>query len=91
MKKKRQDGITRREFMKKGAVAAGVAMTSSMALPKLVKPVLGADRDYILIGRPNPSTGPIAAFGEATPWVDDKVLSLINKDGGFYIKEFKKR
>lgn len=91
MKKKRQDGITRRDFMKKGAVAVGAAMTSSMALPKLVKPLLAADRDHILIGRPNPSTGPIAAFGEATPWVDDKVLPLINKDGGFYIKEFKKK
>lgn len=90
-KKKRQDGVTRREFMKKSAVAMGAAMTSGLVLPKMVKPARAARRDYVLIGRPNPSTGPIAAFGEATPWVDERLLPVINKDGGIYIKEMGKK
>ena len=81
-KKTGKGGINRREFMKKGAMAVGAAMTSSLVVPKLVKPAKAAGRDYILIGRPNPATGPIASFGEGTPWVDDRVLAEINKDGG---------
>ena len=90
-KEQRHDGITRRDFMKKGAVAMGAAMTTSMALPTLVKPARAAKRDYILLGRPNPSTGPIADFGAASPWADDRVLAEINKDGGIYIKEYGKK
>ncbi|MBU1277115.1 MAG: ABC transporter substrate-binding protein [Proteobacteria bacterium] len=48
-------------------------------------------RDYILVGRPNPSTGPIAPFGEASPWVEERVLAEINKDGGIYIEEAGKK
>jgi len=90
-KKTGKGGINRREFMKKGAMAVGAAMTSSLVVPKLVKPAKAAGRDYILIGRPNPATGPIASFGEGTPWVDDRVLAEINKDGGIYIKEMGKK
>ncbi|MBW2065815.1 MAG: ABC transporter substrate-binding protein [Deltaproteobacteria bacterium] len=84
-------GIGRREFMKKSAVVVGGAMTSGLVLPGMVGRSRGAKREYILIGRPNPSTGPIADFGAATPWVDERVLAEINKDGGIYIKEFKKK
>lgn len=90
-KKTRQEGMNRREFMKKGAMAMGVAMTSGLVLPNLVRKAQAARRDYILIGRPNPGTGPIASFGEGTPWVDDRVLKEINKDGGIYIKELGKK
>ncbi|UCB50422.1 MAG: ABC transporter substrate-binding protein [Deltaproteobacteria bacterium] len=90
-KKKRQEGVTRREFMKKSAVAMGAAMTSGLVLPKVVKPARAAQRDYVLIGRPNPSTGPIAAFGEPTPWVDERLLPEINREGGIYIKEMGKK
>ncbi|MBW2341409.1 MAG: ABC transporter substrate-binding protein, partial [Deltaproteobacteria bacterium] len=90
-KKTRQEGMNRREFMKKGAMAMGAAMTSGLVLPNLVRKAQAARRDYILIGRPNPGTGPIASFGEGTPWVDDRVLKEINKDGGIYIKELGKK
>ena len=89
--KKRQGDISRRDFMKTGAMAVGAAVTSGLVLPKIVKPAQAASRDHILIGRPNPSTGPIASFGEPTPWVDDRAVAQINKDGGIYIKEFKKK
>ena len=63
MDKKRQGDISRRDFMKTGAMAVGAAVTSGLVLPKIVKPAQAASRDHILIGRPNPSTGPIASFG----------------------------
>ena len=84
---KKEKKITRRNFMKKvgtGATAVGVATT----MPKLVKTTRAAKRDYILIGRPDPATGPLAAFSEPTPWGDNRAIEVINKDGGIYIKEF---
>ncbi|MCL6477485.1 MAG: ABC transporter substrate-binding protein [Peptococcaceae bacterium] len=51
----------------------------------------GAQRDYILIGRPNPTTGPLAGFGEGTPWAEERALAEINKNGGIYIKELNKK
>ncbi|MCP5045540.1 MAG: ABC transporter substrate-binding protein, partial [bacterium] len=90
-KKKSQGAMNRREFMKTGAIAMGAAMTSGLVLPNLVKRAEAAKRDYILIGRPNPATGPLASFGEGTPWVDERVLAEINRDGGIYIKEFGKK
>jgi len=38
-----------------------------------------------------PKTGPIAAFAESTPWLDDRALAEINRDGGIYIKEYSKK
>jgi branched-chain amino acid transport system substrate-binding protein len=90
MRRDKAKKISRRDFMKK--VGKGTAAVGAAAIfPKMVKPAWGASRDHILIGRPNPSTGPIAAFGEGTPWVDDRVLAEINKDGGIYIKEYGKK
>jgi len=89
--KKGRRSFTRREFLKKSTLAVGGAVASGLAVPKLVRPARAAKRDYILIGRPNPGTGPIASFGEATPWVDNRALAEINKDGGIYIKEFGKK
>ncbi|MGI6730787.1 MAG: ABC transporter substrate-binding protein [Anaerovoracaceae bacterium] len=51
----------------------------------------GADRDHILIGIPNPTTGPIAAFGEGTPWAEELAIKTINEDGGIYIEELDKK
>jgi len=90
MSKGKDKAITRRDFIKKvgkGTAAAGIATVA----PRLLKPAHAAKRDYILIGRPNPGTGPIASFGEATPWVDNRVLDTINKAGGIYIKEYGKK
>lgn len=90
-KKTRQKGMNRRDFMKKSAVAVGAAVTSGLILPRIVKPARAASRDHVLIGRPNPTTGPLASFGEGTPWADEKALAEINKDGGVFIKELGKK
>ena len=90
MAKKVKKNITRRDFIKnvgKGTAALGVA---SM-MPRLVRPVKAAKRDYILIGRPNPATGPLAGFGEASPWADDNAIAAINAKGGIYLKEVGKK
>ncbi len=67
------------------------------AIPRLsANPIAGPNqlitqksvRNYILIGHPNPSTGPLTGFGEATPWADDRMANFINSKGGIYIKEY---
>jgi branched-chain amino acid transport system substrate-binding protein len=44
--------------------------------------------EYIKIGIPNPTTGPIASFGIGTPWAEDLVIEAINAEGGIYIEEY---
>jgi branched-chain amino acid transport system substrate-binding protein len=88
MKKKKD--FSRREFIKKmGLTAATVGVSS--ALPKLLKPARAAVRDHILIGRPLPMTGPVSAFTTVSPWIDNKAIADINKDGGIFIKEAGKK
>jgi branched-chain amino acid transport system substrate-binding protein len=83
----KKEGMTRREFVKR-ATYAGAALS----VPSFAKPIFAATkRDHILIGRPNPTSGPISAFGESTPWVDERALAEINKDGGIFIKEAGKK
>ena len=83
-------GITRREFIEKaGKSMAAVSATSIM--PRLVRSARAADREYILIGRPDPASGALAAFSEPTPWVDNRAIDSINKKGGIYIKEYGKK
>lgn len=50
-----------------------------------------ADKEYILIGRVNPSTGPLAGFGAGTPFVEQQAIDAVNKDGGIFIKEYNKK
>lgn len=90
MKKDKKKGMTRRDFIKKVGYTAGAIGVSS-TFPKLLKPARAASRDHILVGRPLPITGPVAAFAESSPWLDNKALADINKDGGIYIKEFGKK
>ncbi|MFZ0449693.1 MAG: ABC transporter substrate-binding protein [Desulfatiglandaceae bacterium] len=90
MKSKEKKAVTRREFLKKTGVA-GAAIGAAAVSPFFVKKALAAKRDYILIGHPNPSTGPLAGFGEASPWADNKAIAAINKAGGLYIKEYGKK
>jgi branched-chain amino acid transport system substrate-binding protein len=86
---KRKD-ISRREFIKKaGLTAAAVGLSSS--IPKLLKPARAAVRDHILIGRPLPITGPVSVFTTVSPWIDNKAIADINKEGGIYIKEAGKK
>ena len=88
MKKKKD--ISRREFIKTvGFTAAAVGVSS--ALPKLLEPARAAVRDHILIGRPLPITGPVSAFTTVSPWIDNKAIADMNKDGGIFIKEAGKK
>jgi branched-chain amino acid transport system substrate-binding protein len=88
MRKKKD--ISRREFIKKmGFTAAAVGVSS--AVPRLLKPARAAVRDHILIGRPLPVTGPVSAFTTVSPWIDNKAIADINKDGGIFIKEAGKK
>jgi branched-chain amino acid transport system substrate-binding protein len=65
-----------------GAVALVIVLFA--AASAAAKP----DKDYILIGRPNPSTGPLYEMGAESPWVDDKAIAAVNAEGGIYIKEY---
>lgn len=78
-----REGVTRREFVKK-VIVAGMAAAGVPLLPDLSR---AASRDHILIGHPTPATGPIAAFGEASAWVDQFAVEEMNKDGGIFIKD----
>lgn len=89
--KKSLKTLNRRDFVKKSAIAAGTILAASSGLPKLVKTAQAASRDYILIGRPNPATGPLADFGAGSPWADDIAINEINKNGGIYIKKLGKK
>lgn len=81
---------TRRDMLKKGGLLAA-AVGASAVLPGLARRSSAADRGYISIGHPNPSTGAISQFGEVSPWADISALSAVNEAGGIYIKEAGKR
>lgn len=92
MKKKstdQQQGITRRRFIKNSAVMG--AAIAGTGMPGLAHLASAAKKDHILVGRCNPSTGPLAAFGEPSPWIDDRAVSEINKAGGIFIEELGKK
>ena len=83
----RRSGMTRREFIQKTTIAG-----AALSIPALTRRASAAKkRDFILIGRVNPNSGALSSFGETTPWVDDRVLAEINKDGGIFIKEAGKK
>jgi branched-chain amino acid transport system substrate-binding protein len=88
--KKNVGSMNRREFVKKSAITAGTVIAASN-IPDFVRPARAASRDHILIGRPNPATGPLASFGEGTPWADEIAINEINKDGGIFIKKLGKK
>ena len=50
-----------------------------------------ADKDCILVGRVVPLTGPIAAFGAGTPYIEEEAVKAINEAGGIYIEEYGKK
>jgi branched-chain amino acid transport system substrate-binding protein len=81
---------TRREFLKHG-VLLGAAAGGFTAWPGLVARSFAAQRNHILIGHPSPRTGPLAIFGQVSPWADDRITRSVNKAGGIYIKEAGKK
>jgi len=90
MKTQKNKGITRRDFIKKTGVA-GAALGAAAVVPSFARNAFAAKRDYILIGHPNPSTGPLADFGAASPWADNSAIEAINRQGGIFIKELGKK
>jgi branched-chain amino acid transport system substrate-binding protein len=90
MKRGKNEGMNRRDFIKKMGLTAG-AVGLSVTVPKLINPAAALTRDHILMGRPLPMTGDVSAFTESSPWLDNKALEAINKDGGIYIKEAGKK
>ncbi len=82
-----QDGITRRKFIKMVGTA-GVAVAGTSLLPRISR---AADRDYVLIGHPMASTGPVAPFGEAAAFADEIAAKEISDAGGIFLKDFGKK
>lgn len=84
--------FTRREFLSKSA-GAGIAAAVSATFPALTERTSAArqERNYILIGHPNPSTGALSEFGEVSPWADERAIAAANSTGGIFIKEFGKK
>lgn len=97
--------MTRREFLGTAGMAAALVagagagiLSLSGCAQKAPQGGGGApaaskapERDYLLIGRPTTATGPLAAFSEATPWAEERVLAAVNKDGGIYVAEAGKK
>lgn len=81
---------TRRDFLRKAGIA-GTTLAVASVFPPLVMSKADRRRDHILIGLPNPSTGPLADFGEASPWANDRAISAINSRGGIYLEDYGKK
>ena len=82
-----QEGITRRKFIKMATVAGAAAAGGSL-LPRFSR---AAERDYILVGHPMASTGPLAPFGETAAFAGERGAAEINKNGGIFIRELNKK
>lgn len=82
-------GLNRRQFIKTSAVAVTAAALAGT--PRLARKAVAAEKDSFLIGHPNPSTGPLADFGDASPWADERVLAAVNAKGGIYLEEYGKQ
>src|SRR3990172_3637683 len=91
MSEKEKKNLTRRDFVKKVGKGVALAGIASVA-PRIVRLARAATRDFILIGRPETITGPVAGFGEPSPWADNRVLDLFHKkEGGIFIEEYGKK
>ena len=68
-----------------------------LALTMLVAVIAGCGKKKdeapatIKIGYVTPISGPLAAFRQSIQWVLDMALPIMNKDGGYYIKEYDKK
>ena len=68
--------------------SAGDAAAGASLLPRISR---AAERDYILVGHPMASTGPLSPFGETAAFAGERGAAEINKAGGIFIKELGKR
>jgi branched-chain amino acid transport system substrate-binding protein len=87
---KKHKSMSRREFLRRTGYTAMAAGISS-SLPRILKRAQAAVKDHVLVGRPLPVTGPVAAFSEPAQWLNSRAVAEMNKDGGFYIKEAGKK
>lgn len=85
------EGVTRREFIRASIAGAATAATVVSGFPAFARQAHAAGRDHILVGFCNPSTGPLAAFGESSPFIDNRALAEINRDGGIFIKKLNRK
>jgi branched-chain amino acid transport system substrate-binding protein len=88
---KEQMELTRRGFIKTSAVGAVAAAATMSGLSAIGCGKSSVDREHILVGFCNPSTGSLAAFGEPSPFIDNRALAEINKDGGIYIRSLDRK
>jgi branched-chain amino acid transport system substrate-binding protein len=88
---KKRNSLTRRDFIKASVAGAATTAITVSGFPTAVGKAHAAKRDHILVGFCNPSTGPLAAFGEPSPFIDNRALAEINKEGGIYIKKLDKK
>ncbi|MDF3000426.1 MAG: urea transporter, urea binding protein [Bacillota bacterium] len=49
------------------------------------------NKEFILVGRVAPLTGPLASFGNGTPFMEENAVEALNADGGIYIEELGKK
>lgn len=81
---------TRRDFLTSLA-SAGAAWGLTSLFPPLSRAARPETRDHILIGLPNPFTGPLADFGEATPWANQRAVDAVNAQGGIYLRDMDRK
>ena len=55
------------------------------------KKEIDQNKESILVGRVVPLTGPLASFGNGTPYMEEKSVEKLNAEGGVYIKELDKK
>ena len=72
---------TRREFVQKGGLA-GAVLGIAAACPPLVRRAFVRKREYLLVGHPNPCTGPLAEFGKTSPWADQEAVVALGSQRG---------
>jgi branched-chain amino acid transport system substrate-binding protein len=77
---------SRRDFLKGAALVATSAGLSAFSA-QASRGAHAANRDHILIGLPNPSTGALADFGAGTPWANERALAAVNGDGGVFLRD----
>jgi len=61
---------------------AGAALGIAAACPPLVTRAIAPKRDYLLVGHPNPCTGPLAEFGKTSPWADQEAVAALRSQRG---------
>lgn len=57
--------------------------------PDAGKDVVAAPSDTVKIGIVNPTTGPLAGFGEGCPWTEELIVDYVNNElGGIYFEAY---